>query len=77
MMPDREKVIKGIETCEPSVFARKCSDCPYKDEMNCDYALWHDVIDMLKEQEHELKCTRLALKILNGEGIRVNGEAKT
>ena len=54
-MADREKVIKGIETCRPSVFARKCSDCPYKDEMNCDYVLWHDVIDMLKEQPKECK----------------------
>ena len=51
MVTDREKVIKGIESCEPSVFKRICTNCPYREEMNCDYVLWHDAIELLKEQE--------------------------
>ena len=55
MMPDREKVIKGLESCEPSVFKRDCSCCPYKDEMNCDYVLWNDALALLKEQQENIQ----------------------
>lgn len=51
-MIDREKVIKGLETCYcPSV---KCEDCPYRDlpdEMSCNDALCLDALTLLKEQE--------------------------
>lgn len=50
-MPDREKVVKGFEACQPSVFKRRCALCPYREEMNCDYVLWHDALELLKEQE--------------------------
>lgn len=50
-MPDREKVIMGAKICEPSKYKRDCNECPYGEEMNCDYVLYHDVITMLTEQE--------------------------
>ena len=51
-MTDREKVIKGLETCycPPS----KCEDCPYydlPDEQICNNALCLDALALLKEQE--------------------------
>lgn len=50
-MPDREKVIKAIESHIAGV---QCEDCPYKDE--CDYtdkmpAVLGDALALLKEQE--------------------------
>ena len=52
---DREKVIKGFEACQPSVFKRRCDLCPYREEMNCDYVLWHDALALLKEQQEEIE----------------------
>lgn len=48
-MIDREKVIKGLETCyyPPA----KCEDCPYHDIENCNDALCSDALSLLKEQE--------------------------
>lgn len=51
-MTDREKVIKGLETCyrPPS----KCEDCPYHDlpdEQSCSDVLCLDALSLLKEQE--------------------------
>lgn len=51
-MPDREKVIKGLETCycPPS----KCEDCPYHDlpdEQSCNDVLCLDALALLKEQK--------------------------
>ena len=51
-MPDREKVIKGLEICycPPS----KCEDCPYHDlpdEQSCNDTLCLDALSLLKEQE--------------------------
>ena len=49
-MPDREKVIKAIES---HIAGMQCEDCPYKDE--CDYteempAVLGDVLDLLKQE---------------------------
>lgn len=51
-MPDREKVIKGLEHCTKD----GCRDCPY--EKNCDVfdnafsgTLVKDALELLKEQE--------------------------
>ena len=50
-MADREKVIKGLETCycPPS----KCEVCPYNDlpSWGCNNALCLDALKLLKEQE--------------------------
>lgn len=53
-MPDGEKVIKGLEICKPSKYSRTCGVCPYREEMNCDYVLWHDVLELLKEQQQQI-----------------------
>ena len=52
-MPDREKVIKGLECC---LGANDCDvepkeDCPYKGMCLCAMALHLDVFALLKEQE--------------------------
>lgn len=51
-MIDKEKVIKGLETCycPPS----KCEDCPYhdlSDEQSCSDVLCLDALALLKGQE--------------------------
>lgn len=52
MMPNKEKVIKGLEICycPPS----KCEDCPYHNlpvEQSCNDTLCLDALAMLKEHE--------------------------
>ena len=54
MMPDREKVKKGLECC--LTLDSPCGDCPYYSyediqELDCERNLRHDAISMLKEQE--------------------------
>lgn len=56
-MTDREKVIKGLETCyrPPS----KCEDCPYHDlpdEQSCSDVLCLDALSLLKEQDNCENC---------------------
>ena len=51
-MPDRKKVIKGLEICycPPA----KCEGCPYHDlpdEQSCNDTLCLDALALLKEQE--------------------------
>ena len=58
-MPDREKVIKGLEICycPPA----KCEDCPYHDlpvEKSCNDTLCLDALTLLKEQEETELCDR-------------------
>lgn len=50
-MPDREKVIKGMEIC--TLPASCNSDCPYyeKEGAECSYCLMKDALELLKEQE--------------------------
>ena len=50
---DREKVIKGLETCRTRVH---CKECPYAydkraDDSYCEAVLHNDVLALLKEQE--------------------------
>ena len=54
-MADVEKIISGIASCEPSKIKRNCSDCPYREEMNCDYVLWHDALDLVQEQQRQIE----------------------
>lgn len=62
-MPDREKVIRAWECCNP--FNRKCNECPYEKDCYHDGISRHMVADalaLLKEQEakqynnHEVAC---------------------
>lgn len=49
-MPDREKVIKGLEHCDFGDFAT-CHECPYYQSHDCTDELKNDILVMLKEQE--------------------------
>ena len=49
-MPDREKVIKGLECCTFILGKRKCNECPYQPDNGC-YQLQDDFHALLKEQE--------------------------
>lgn len=54
-MPDREKVIKGLETCSQKTVLYVCGQCPYNndddDTYDCTQALAEDALNLLKEQE--------------------------
>ena len=61
-MPDREKVIKGLECHQIDKDHRiNCSDCPYHcDEfMNGLNELHNDALELLKEQEAEVEPKRM------------------
>ena len=62
-MLDREKVIKGLETCYCPLL--KCENCPYHDlpdEQSCNDVLCLDALTLLKEQEKETKALRLLVE---------------
>ena len=52
-MPDREKVIKGLEVCvdrEPGKY--NCNECPYEIDGNwCEINLAKDALALLKDRE--------------------------
>ena len=51
MMPDREKVIKGLECCNAP---NNHDDCPYNGDNHynvCTHKLLCDALELLKEQE--------------------------
>ena len=58
-MPNREKVIKGLEHCQPHAYSgMNCEECPYRKpslserkECDCVRELHNDVLDLLKWQE--------------------------
>ena len=58
-MPDREKVIKGLECCSNHIIGTSCKKCPYEEEKDCEGSfsctdeLAHDALALLKEQEAE------------------------
>ena len=58
-MPDREKVIKGLECCS-AVPEHDCENCPYDQETG-DYIcgsreMKREAIELLKEQEAVVRC---------------------
>ena len=83
-MHDREKVIKGLEHCfhgqeccgdiECPYYIEHLSDCCCLEE--CQENLKTDAIIMLKEQEDKIRQLRLALQIMNGNGIKVDTEGR-
>jgi len=72
---DREKVIKGLELCEIGSGDR-CyeTECPYY-RQGCTESLKNDILELLKEQEVEIRQLRLAIDIVNGtcKGIKSGG----
>lgn len=49
-MPDREKVIKGLNYCTHTD-GTECPNCPYWQDEDCVETLHADVLALLKEQE--------------------------
>ena len=51
-MPDKEKVIKGIEHCDFGCYGN-CyeKECPYYQSNDCTNELKNDILALLKEQE--------------------------
>ena len=57
MMPDREKVIKGLGCCIYSEEECECpEDCPYVDDdmSECQAKVMRDALELLKEQQEQL-----------------------
>ena len=57
-MPDREKVIRGLECCHKRGECRNCPyfDCPYwENNDNCMVQLLKDALELLKVQKEERK----------------------
>lgn len=54
-MIDIEKVYEGMYQCEPDKKKRKCDQCPYRDEMNCDVVLYNDVLIALQERKDDMR----------------------
>ena len=59
-MPNKEKVIKGLECCSKGAVTpyvatcRFCADCPYgENDIPCTRELARDALALLKEQEAE------------------------
>ena len=54
-MAENAKVVKGLECCldvhQAGRWASGCIQCPYAGVENCTLVLFHDAIDLLKEQE--------------------------
>ena len=64
-MPDREKVIKGLECCDCDLdhaYFNSCFKCPYEEDNQCGgmglctSLLAHDALALLKEQEPVVHC---------------------
>ena len=52
LMPDREKVMKGLEFCLASFHEGNCSkECPYISDGRCYETIKRDALALLKEQE--------------------------
>lgn len=78
-MIDREKVIKALEVCSSIPEGEECpKECPYRgQDMYCigSAGLMLDALDLLKEQEEEIRQLKLALDIAKGtcKGIVAEG----
>ena len=67
-MPDREKVINGLESCVISMtkcFYNRNEMCPYAsvDVCHCEQELMRDALELLKEQEKLVDVDALREKL--------------
>lgn len=75
-MPDREKVIKGLERCK-LMNKINCDKCPYdyngrgNGKSECTAELAEDVLELLKEQEEEIENLKQTAQSMM-EGIVVS-----
>lgn len=59
-MPDREKVIKGLEICRHRAISQEnCKECPYiydgrAEQSNCEGVLHWDALAVIKEQDETI-----------------------
>lgn len=62
-MPDREKVIKGLEHCQR---IGDCGDCPYQEDLDPDVGcgMHADAIALLREQD----TVEHAIEVLKAHG---------
>ena len=68
MMPDREKVIKGLEACagtNTDGTADCVLECPYKSSFCCIDRLMYDALDLLKEQQKTISSFQSTILKLN------------
>ena len=75
-MTDREKVIKALEICSQDVFGRMCINCTYESDYHrhCHEILMGDALELLKEQESEIRklallCTNVDIEALLGRKV--------
>lgn len=74
---DREKVIKGLESLRDICNAKSNMAIGDGKIAWAGYAnTADDAISLLKEQEDKIRQLRLALQIMNGNGIRVDTEGR-
>lgn len=59
-MPDREKVLKGLECCEKTD-GSDCKNCPYTDDCDCVEFMSRDALALLKKQEATIKAQQFVL----------------
>ena len=74
-MAELEKVIKAIETHFSTDDSIGCDDCTYENDGWCMTRVMADALELLKEQEAEIRQLRLALDIAKGtcKGIKSGG----
>ena len=77
MMHDKEKIIKGLESLRDICNAKSNMAVGNGKVAWAGYAnTADDAITILKEQDDKIRQLRLALQILNGNGIRVDTESR-
>ena len=76
-MAEREKIIKELESLRDICNAKSNMAIGKGRVAWAGYAnTADDAIDLLKEQEDKIRQLRLALQIMNGNGIRVDTEGR-
>lgn len=74
-MPDREKVIKGLECClkeSDHLYSNPCNGCPYEGQ-ECIDRMKADALVLLKEQEAIIDQYRRADGFLAAHGWKWEG----
>ena len=63
-MPDRERVLKGLEVCtEHSSPVEDCRKCPYQGEEYCTDAVMLDALALLREREDDTDWKAVAMTL--------------
>lgn len=70
-MPDREKVIKAIETHLSTDISVGCDDCTYENDGWCTTRVLADALTLLKEQEDMGKELTDATELVHKKNARI------